>query len=71
MKFEYDDKSKYHDMVGFIDDSGDLCFEIGGIVIYITEDSAFESEGESLNYYAESNGVKKAIYPGDKITITF
>lgn len=71
MKFEYEGNKPKTGMVGFIDNEGDLCFEIGGSVIYITEDSFFKDEDTTLNDYAEINGVKKAFYPGDKITITF
>lgn len=72
MKFEYDGVTEEREMAAFIDDDGDLCIRTSEGLAYLFQDGgAFYHDGENLQEYASVNGVRKAFYPGDKITITF
>lgn len=73
MKFEYDDvTSEYEEMAAFIDNAGDLCIRVYGDegAYLIGSCGVVYSQGK-FEDYAKYNGVKKAFYPGDKITIAF
>ena len=72
MKFDYDDVTEGREMVSFIDYAGDLCIKIGYGLAYLTQDGGgFACDEADFQEHARDNGVKKAFYPGDKITITF
>lgn len=72
MKFEYDGLTEDKEMAAFVDGAGDLCIKIGAGLTYLLKDgSGFSYDEADFQMYADENGVKKAFYPGDKITITF
>lgn len=72
MKFEYDGVTEEREMAAFIDDVGDLCIRTGEGLVYLLQDGeSFSHYEENFQEYASVNGVRKAFYPGDKITITF
>lgn len=72
MKFEYNGTADKEEMVAFIDVAGDLCIKGGECVIYFLQGGEILTDQcSSLDEYAQDNGVRKAFYPGDKITITF
>lgn len=72
MKFEYDGVTEDREMVAFVDDDGDLCIKIGYGIAYLVRDGiGFAYDEADFREYGVNNGVRKAFYPGDKITITF
>ena len=72
MKFEYEGVTEEKEMSAFVDDAGDLCIKIGDGIAYLIQDGGgFTYSEADFQKYADANGVRKAFYPGYKITITF